>query len=68
MTGQRKTNTAVAGQTQQSQPSVMVAQTSAEQSEPDEESTPIRSDSAVSPTSETPGSGGNGVEGIQDNY
>ncbi|XP_060760873.1 phosphatidylinositol-4-phosphate 5-kinase, type I, alpha, a [Neoarius graeffei] len=59
MTGQRKTNTAGAGQTQQGQLLVMVAQTNAEHSQTDEELTPTRSDSAVSPTSETPGSGEN---------
>ncbi|MCI4395490.1 hypothetical protein PGIGA_G00181170 [Pangasianodon gigas] len=57
--GQRKASTAAAGQTQQGQSSVMVAPTNAEQTQPDEESTQIHSDSAVSPTSETPGSGEN---------
>ncbi|XP_047015111.1 phosphatidylinositol-4-phosphate 5-kinase, type I, alpha, a isoform X2 [Ictalurus punctatus] len=52
LTGQRKASTAVTGQTQPGQPSVMVVQTNAEQTQPDEDST-----SAVSPTSETPGSG-----------
>ncbi|KAK3525340.1 hypothetical protein QTP86_030051 [Hemibagrus guttatus] len=56
---QRKANAAAAGQTQQGQSSGMVAQTSAEQTPPDEESTPIHSDSAASPASETPGSGEN---------
>lgn len=50
LTGQRKAST---GQTQPGQPSVMVVQTNAEQTQPDEDSA-----SAVSPTSETPGSGG----------
>ncbi|XP_026999816.1 phosphatidylinositol-4-phosphate 5-kinase, type I, alpha, a [Tachysurus fulvidraco] len=57
--GQRKGNTAVAGQTQQGQPLVMAAHTNAEQTQPDEEPTPIHIDSAESPTSETPGSGEN---------
>lgn len=62
-TGQRKPNTAGAEQTQHGQLSVTVAQTNAEQSQPDEESTALHGDSAVSPTSETPGSEGKVVEG-----
>lgn len=62
--GQRKGNTAVAGQTQQGQPLVMAAHTNAEQTQPDEELTSIHIDSAVSPTSETPGSGGKRGGGV----
>lgn len=67
ITGQRKTSSAVAGQTQQAQLSLMVAQTNAEHpTQSDEESTPGQSDSAVPPTPETPGSGGKTVEGWDD--
>lgn len=58
ITGQRKVSIAVAGQTQQ----VTVVQTNAEQSQQDEESSPVQSDGAVSSTSETPGSGGKTAE------
>ncbi|KAI5630195.1 phosphatidylinositol-4-phosphate 5-kinase type-1 gamma [Silurus asotus] len=61
--GQRKANSAVGGQSQPGQLSVMVAQSNSEQTQSDEESTPVLGDSAVSPTSDTPGSEGKGVEG-----
>ncbi|XP_046699997.1 phosphatidylinositol-4-phosphate 5-kinase, type I, alpha, a isoform X2 [Silurus meridionalis] len=57
--GQRKANSAVGGQSQPGQLSLMVAQSNSEQTQSDEESTPVLGDSAVTPTSDTPGSGEN---------